>query len=77
MKRIIVVCIVCIIICLPTFCYPHSGRTDSNGGHYNRKTGDYHYHSGGPSKGNGSIKAKSARSVKKKTTPEKNVGESR
>lgn len=24
--------------------YPHSGRTDSNGGHYNRKTGVYHYH---------------------------------
>ena len=22
----------------------HSGRTDKNGGHYNRKTGDYHYH---------------------------------
>ena len=22
----------------------HSGRTDSNGGHYNRKTGRYHYH---------------------------------
>ena len=22
----------------------HSGRTDSSGGHYNRKTGGYHYH---------------------------------
>lgn len=22
----------------------HSGRTDSNGGHYNHKTGEYHYH---------------------------------
>lgn len=22
----------------------HSGRTDSRGGHYNRKTGEYHYH---------------------------------
>ena len=22
----------------------HSGRTDSNGGHYNRSTGEYHYH---------------------------------
>ena len=25
----------------------HSGRTDANGGHYNRKTGEYHYHGGG------------------------------
>ena len=29
--------------------YAHSGRTDSSGGHYNRKTGTYHYHSGGTS----------------------------
>ena len=27
--------------------YTHSGRTDANGGHYNRKTGTYHYHNGG------------------------------
>ena len=24
--------------------FAHSGRTDSSGGHYNRKTGGYHYH---------------------------------
>lgn len=24
----------------------HPGRTDSNGGHYNRSTGEYHYHNG-------------------------------
>ena len=24
--------------------YTHSGRTDVNGGHYNRKTGEYHKH---------------------------------
>lgn len=24
----------------------HSGRTDSDGGHYNHKTGKYHYHNG-------------------------------
>lgn len=24
----------------------HSGRTDSSGGHYNRSTGEYHYHHG-------------------------------
>lgn len=29
--------------------FAHSGRTDANGGHYNRKTGEYHYHNGGSS----------------------------
>ena len=24
----------------------HLGRTDANGGHYNRETGEYHYHGG-------------------------------
>lgn len=24
----------------------HPGRTDSNGGHYNRSTGEYHFHHG-------------------------------
>lgn len=28
------------------FGHTHSGRTDSKGGHYNRKTGKYHYHGG-------------------------------
>lgn len=27
--------------------FAHSGRTDSNGGHYDRSTGIYHYHNGG------------------------------
>ena len=31
----------------PFFVDAHSGRTDSRGGHYNRKTGEYHYHGGG------------------------------
>ena len=30
--------------------YTHSGRTDANGGHYNRKTGQYHYHNSGRSR---------------------------
>ena len=29
------------------FGHTHSGRTDSRGGHYNRKTGGYHYHNSG------------------------------
>ena len=38
--------------------FAHSGRTDSNGGHNNRKTGGYHYHNSGYS-------SKSYNSVKK------------
>ena len=29
-----------------TVVFAHPGRTDSNGGHYNRSTGEYHYHDG-------------------------------
>lgn len=36
--------------------FGHSGRTDSNGGHFNRKTGEYHTHKNGASSdGNGAI----------------------
>ncbi len=28
--------------------YAHPGRTDANGGHYDRSTGEYHYHHGYP-----------------------------
>lgn len=36
-----------IIICVTAFggsAFAHSGGTDSKGGHYDRKTGLYHYH---------------------------------
>jgi len=29
---------------VPTAALPHGGGLDANGGHYNRKTGEYHYH---------------------------------
>lgn len=29
---------------LSTLAFSHSGRLDSSGGHWNRKTGEYHYH---------------------------------
>lgn len=74
MKRFI---IVFVIFCLPAFSYSHSGRTDSSGGHFNRKTGEYHYHSGGASKGKSGAKAKSAKSVKKKSAQLQNTGEGR
>ena len=37
-------------ICPYDLGYTHPGRTDANGGHYNRKTGEYHYHGGGRSR---------------------------
>ena len=40
--------ILCCILIITTFAYAHSGRTDSKGGHYNRSTGEYHYHHGKP-----------------------------
>ena len=46
MKRIKI--ILCCILIINTFTYAHSGKTDSNGGHYNSSTGEYHYHHGYP-----------------------------
>lgn len=44
MKRRILI-IFNIIILISSICIAHSGRTDSNGGHYDTSTGEYHYHS--------------------------------
>lgn len=35
-----------ILFCFPVASYAHSGGTDADGGHYNRSTGEYHYHHG-------------------------------
>lgn len=35
-----------ILVMSLTNIFAHSGRTDGNGGHYNRSTGEYHYHHG-------------------------------
>ena len=48
MRRLIsILCVVLITIAIPFTVFAHSGRTDSKGGHYNRKTGEYHYHNSG------------------------------
>lgn len=40
-------CIIALLIFLLAITVSgHSGRTDSNGGHYNHSTGEYHYHHG-------------------------------
>ena len=35
-------------LCLIVVVFAHSGRTDSNGGHTDHSTGEYHYHHGYP-----------------------------
>lgn len=40
--------IVLLALFVPIISYAHPGRTDANGGHYNRSTGEYHYHHGYP-----------------------------
>lgn len=43
MKRLLVL-VLALLLSLPVLA--HSGRTDSDGGHYDRSTGEYHYHHG-------------------------------
>ena len=54
MKKRISALVVILLMSFPLLVLAHSGRTDSNGGHYNRKTGEYHYHNGGSSRSGGS-----------------------
>lgn len=49
MRRIL--CIFFSLACITVLSlsvYAHPGRTDANGGHYDRSTGEYHYHHGYP-----------------------------
>lgn len=48
MKRISVLLIAVLLLLLTVPAYAHPGKTDANGGHYNRSTGEYHYHHGYP-----------------------------
>ena len=34
-----------LLFIIPSTACPHSGRTDAQGGHTDKKTGEYHYHS--------------------------------
>lgn len=52
MKKIAAMVITMMLIISPNV-FAHSGRTDANGGHFNRKTGEYHYHNGGSSGSSG------------------------
>ena len=47
MKKIRIVLLVTLLFLLfSVVATAHSGRTDENGGHYDRSTGEYHYHHG-------------------------------
>lgn len=46
-KRIILISFLVSLFVISVSC-AHSGRTDANGGHYDRSTGEYHYHHGYP-----------------------------
>ena len=52
-KLLISTCIIltCAWLLYNSTAHAHSGRTDANGGHYNRTTGVYHYHNSGTSSG--------------------------
>ena len=47
MRRIILSALL-ILLVIPVVASAHSGRTDSNGGHTDSSTGEYHYHHGYP-----------------------------
>lgn len=48
MKRAHILPIIVLLLLLTVPAYAHPGKTDANGGHYNRSTGEYHYHHGHP-----------------------------
>lgn len=68
--------ILCLLITFILFLsgnsYAHPGKTDANGGHYNRETGVYHYHTHTPSPAKApkasSSKASEASSAHEKTS---------
>lgn len=45
-KRIFFVFTALCLVAFSVVAFAHSGRTDSNGGHTNHATGEYHYHHG-------------------------------
>lgn len=49
MKRLFV--LILVFLLLPVTVSAHSGKTDSNGGHWDHSKGEYHYHHGYPAHG--------------------------
>ena len=44
MKKELCIIALCFAVTMAGDAYAHSGRVDANGGHTNRKTGEYHFH---------------------------------
>ena len=61
-----------LLLSIPLIALSHPGRTDSTGGHYNRKTGEYHCHRGSCS---GGIKETTAKPQAKPTTAAQTTSE--
>ncbi len=69
MKKFKVLAIItCAVTLNSSLVFAHSGRTDANGGHYNRSTGVYHYHNGGSSSSSSSTSSSSSSSSKSTST---------
>lgn len=47
-KQLTMISVFVLVLLLPMQAFAHPGRTDANGGHYDRSTGEYHYHHGFP-----------------------------
>lgn len=45
-QKMIMILLSLILLFSVVFAYTHPGGTDNNGGHYNRETGEYHFHNG-------------------------------
>lgn len=64
MKKILILSIL-----ISTYALSHPGRLDSSGGHWNRKTGTYHYHRATSSSYNSNYTAtKSTKTISTKST---------
>lgn len=59
---------VLLALLIPLTGLAHSGRTDKNGGHTNKKTGEYHYHNSGNSSSSKKNNKSSSSSSSKKST---------
>ena len=65
--------LICCIFILP--CSAHPGRTDSNGGHYNHDTGEYHYHNDGSPQNTPQYESDNSSSDEDDTVTTKNFAE--
>ena len=67
MKKLVFLLLLCITVFQTISAHP--GSLDSNGGHYNRKTGEYHYHEGVHTENNSNPSLKESPSTTNKQMP--------